>query len=134
VSLAPQLTRLHGSRRVAIISDFLGDAEALIRVAGQFCAQGKEVYAIHMIATAELDPTHDTALLVDPENSHFVRPMVEANRAPYQAAFARWCDTLARDWRARGAQYTRVTTAEPAAFAVRRIATAASGSRAGAIR
>ena len=121
VALAPQLLKLRGCQRAVILSDFLGDTQSLLKGAAQFVTQGKEVYAIHVIDSAELDPPHAALLLVDPENSHIRRPMVEATRERYQARFGAWCDSLAREWRMRGAYYIRVTTQEPAPFAIRRI-------------
>jgi uncharacterized protein (DUF58 family) len=121
VALAPQLGAMRSSQRAVIISDFLGDAQSLLGVAAQFLTQGKEVYAIHVIDSAELEPPHFAVLYVDPENNHFRRPMVEATRARYQAQFGAWREALAREWRMRGANYIQVTTQEPAAFAIRRI-------------
>lgn len=121
VALAPQLMKLRSSQRAVIISDFLGDTQSLLNTAAQFVTQGKEIYAIHVIDSAELDPPHAALLLVDPENSHIRRPMVEATRVRYQAQFGAWCDSLAREWLTRGAYYVRATTQEPAPFAIRRI-------------
>jgi uncharacterized protein (DUF58 family) len=126
--LGPHLLSLRSSGRVAIVSDFLGDTDSLLAIAGPLCAQGKEVYAIHVIHATELDPPRDASLFTDPEDAHFKRPMMDQTRAKYLARFGDWCDELARSWRMRGAYYVRVVTGEPAASAVRRI-TLPSGAR-----
>src|SRR5512143_2312641 len=64
--LAPVLRGLRGSGRIAIVSDFLGDAPALLAASGPLVAQGREVYAIHVVHPLELDPPHRDALLSDP--------------------------------------------------------------------
>jgi uncharacterized protein (DUF58 family) len=129
VALAPQLAAMRKCQRAVIISDFLGDAQSLLRIAAQFLTQGKEVYAIHVIDQSELEPPQAAVLYVDPENSHIRRPMVAATRARYQAQFGAWREALAREWRMRGAVYIQGTTQEPAAFAIRRIVRTAHAAR-----
>jgi uncharacterized protein (DUF58 family) len=120
--LAPILPMFRSSGRVAIISDFLGDAEETLKAAGQLSAAGREVHAIHVIHTNELNPPRRTALLTDPENVDFKRPMTEETRRRYLNTFGDWREELAREWRMAGAYYTAVSTGEPVARAVRRIA------------
>ena len=120
--LAPLLAMLRTTARVAIISDFLGDAEQLLQMASQLGAAGREVHAVHVVHTAELDPPQKTTLLIDPELADLKRPLTADTRRRYLQRFAEWRDQLARDWRMAGAYYTQVVTSEPAAHAVRRIA------------
>jgi uncharacterized protein (DUF58 family) len=126
--LAPRVAALRGSGRVVIISDFLCDADAMAQVAGQLAAQGREVYAIHVIHETELHPPRGQVLFQDPEAADFMRPMDEGTRAQYLSQFSEWCDTLAREWVMRGAYYAKVVTDEPVAVAVRRI-TRPAGAR-----
>ena len=42
--------------RIAIVSDFLGDAEALLRASHERIIGGGEVDAVHVVAREELDP------------------------------------------------------------------------------
>ncbi len=121
--LAPLLPMLRTSgRRVAIISDFLGDADALLKMAAQLGAAGREVHAVHVIHNNELNPPRRSSLLIDPEDDAFKRPMTDSTRRRYLQTFADWRERLARDWRMSGAYYTVVPTGEPVARAVRRIA------------
>lgn len=120
--LAPILPTLRSSARVAIVSDFLGDAEALLKAAAQLTAAGREVHAVHILHAHEVDPPRKVTLLIDPENAELKRPLTEATRRRYLATFGDWRTELARQWRLAGAYYTAVSTAEPVARAVRRVA------------
>ena len=120
--LAPALSRLRRGVRVAIVSDFLGDADALRRAAHERIIGGSEVDAVHVIARAELDPPEASVMATDPEEPAMRRALVEATRAGYLEAFAEWRAGLARAWRDVGAGYAEVVTDEAAAHAVRRIA------------
>jgi uncharacterized protein (DUF58 family) len=120
--LAPLLAMLRSTARVAIISDFLGDADQLLQMASQLGAAGREVHAVHVIHATELDPPQKTTLLTDPEHADFKRPLTPETRRRYLKRFDEWRDQLARDWRMAGAYYTQVVTSEGAARAVRRIA------------
>lgn len=93
------------AKRVVVISDFLGDADALLALARASAAEGKEIYAAHVVASEELDPDPRRALLEDPEERSLRRPMSAAARATYLQQFGAWRDQLARDWRRAGAVY-----------------------------
>ena len=121
--LTPLLAMLRSTARVAIVSDFLGDADHLLKMASQLSAAGREVHAVHVVHPDELEPPHKTMLLADPEQADFKRPLTESTRRRYLETFGAWRERLARDWRMAGAYYTQVVTSEPAAHAVRRIAT-----------
>lgn len=118
--LAPELVRI-ASGRVVLISDFLGDADALLRAAAVRVAAGHEVHAVHVVAREELEPTRTSVLATDPEDPELQRPLTTASRDGYISAFAAWRQELADAWRASGAGYTMVTTDEAAAGAVRRV-------------
>lgn len=120
--LAPLLPMVKSAGRIAIITDFLGDADALLNLAGQLSAAGKEVHAVHVIHTNEINPPRKTTLLTDPENVDMKRPMTENTRRRYLNNFHEWRENLARDWRMTGAFYNAVVTNEPLPRAVRRIA------------
>jgi uncharacterized protein (DUF58 family) len=124
--LAPVLPALRSSSRIAIISDFLGDAEALLDVVGEMVVSGREVFAVHVIAREELEPTELGNLVVDPEDSTVRRPLDEAGAAEYRRAFATWRAALAERWRAAGVVYHLAITDEAAAQVVRRVVTPAA--------
>ncbi len=132
--LTPVLSTLRGSNRIAIVTDFLGDADALLEHARLLLARGIEVFAVHVIAREELDPRDLGTLVVDPEEASVRRPLDEAGLAEYKRAFTSWCDELASSWRAEGAVYQRAVTGEPADRIIRQIVTPLSTSDASATR
>jgi uncharacterized protein (DUF58 family) len=122
-ALAPLLAHRRTLSRVAIITDFLGDAGALLAAAARLSAAGREVYAVHVIHADELNPPRRDGLAMDPEHTAVRRPLTAEGLRQYDEAFRTWRAELARAWRSAGASYTQVVTAEPAAHGVRRIVT-----------
>jgi uncharacterized protein (DUF58 family) len=125
--LAPALAGVRPRWRVAIVSDFLGDADDVRRRAGEVAAAGGEVHAIHVVADEELDPPGRSMLAVDPEDPSIARPLVADVRAAYQERFAAWRAELATAWRGEGLSYTLARVSEPASRVVRRVASRALG-------
>jgi uncharacterized protein (DUF58 family) len=126
--LAPAVAPLPARTRVAIVTDFLGDADALLVAARARLRAGGDVCAVHLVARLELEPPGSTMLAFDPEAPRTVRPLGADTRDDYARAFAEWRARLGRDWREIGAGFTEVLDDEPAGHAVRRvIAPAASG-------
>ena len=121
--LAPAVRAVRPGARVAIVSDFLGDADDVLAAARVRLAAGWEVFAVHVVARDELEPPARAFLASDPEDPSVERPLVEETRREYEAAFARWRDELAAAWRAAGGSYTMVVAEEATERAVRRIAT-----------
>ena len=119
--LAPLLAAARTSRRVAIISDFLGDADALHAVAREMLAGGAEVFAVHVIAAEELEPGEAPRVVTDPEDPALRRPLGPAELDLYRENFARWRSALAAGWRGAGAVYHEVAAADPADRVVRRV-------------
>jgi len=126
--LAPALRGVRSRIRVAIVSDFLGDADELRRRAGEVAAAGGEVHAIHIVADEELDPPARAILAVDPEDASLSRPLVAESRAAYLERFAAWRTELAASWRAEALSYTVARVSEPVSRVVRRVAGAALGT------
>lgn len=118
--LAP-LVALARTPRIAVITDFLGDADDLLRAARVCLASGAEVYAVHIVAREEVDPPRRAILAADPEAPGIQRMLTERTRREYLEAFGTWRSGLARQWRAAGATYVEVITDETAAHAVRRL-------------
>lgn len=119
--LAPLLAAARASRRVAIISDFLGDAAALHSVAREMLAGGTEVFTVHVVAAEELEPAHTARVVTDPEDPALRRPLGAAELAQYRENFARWRGALADAWRGAGAIHHEVTTVDPPDRVVRRV-------------
>ena len=127
--IAPALRGMRSRVRIAIVTDFLGDADDVRRRAGEVAAGGGEVHAIHVVAAEELDPPVRAVLAVDPEDASIARPFVAQSRAAYLERFAAWRDELAASWRAEGLSYILAVASEPASRAVRRVAGEALGMR-----
>ena len=123
--LASTLSALRASKRVAIVSDFLDDAEDTIRQARGLIAGGAEVYAIHVVATEELHPVAQP-LVSDPENSAVRRPLGADILAGYREEFAKWREWLSTEWHRTGAIYRLAATDDDPVRVVRRIALASA--------
>jgi len=126
--IASTLVGTRARSRIAIVSDFLGDADDVRRRAGEIAAAGGEVHAIHIVADEELDPPGRAMLAVDPEDDAIARPFVGDARATYLASFAAWRAALAASWRGDGVTYTQAITSEPPSRVVRRVAGAGVGA------
>lgn len=122
--LAPVLETValrHPRARIAVVSDFLGDADSLLKLATERSSAGREVHAVHVIHATEMSPSERPSLVVDPEEASLKRPLTDFSRLGYLDNFRDWRERLARDWRMAGAAYTRVVTDASPAQAVRRI-------------
>jgi len=126
-AVATALAGIRPRTRLAIVSDFLGDADDVRRRAGEVAAAGGEVHAVHVVADEELDPPSRSMLAVDPEDPAIARPLVADARAAYLTRFGEWRAQLAAAWRGEGLSYTMATVSEPSSRVVRRVAGAALG-------
>ena len=119
--LAPLVTAVRATR-VVVITDLLGDADAVVAAARLRVAARGEVIIVHIVATEELDPPSGAVLAGDPELSATRRVLDDDLRGEYRETFSRWMDELSASVRAAGVRYLRATTDEPAAHLVRRVA------------
>ena len=118
--------------RVVLLTDFLGDAEALLAAGRTFVAAGGELHAVHVVDPGELDPDPKKLLLADPEHPDIRRPMSPPARAAYLRRFSEWRESIAREWRRAGAVYSMVVPGqEPMRRMARRITTPPNGARVG---
>lgn len=131
--LAPVLAALRSSQRIAIVSDFLGDAGALLEQTRELVVSGREVYAVHIVARDELEPRMLGPVVTDPEDAALRRPLDGSLVGEYQATFARWREGLAADWRAAGAVYHLATTDDPPDRVVRSIVAPTAAAAAAAV-
>jgi uncharacterized protein (DUF58 family) len=118
--VAPTLAAARWASRIALITDFLGDADALLAAARAAAAAGVDVTALHVVARLELEPPAGAFVAADPEDPRMRRPLVAGAREAYRRAFDGWRAELARAWRAAGVRYVEVADDEPAERAVRR--------------
>ena len=110
------------STRIAIVSDFLGDFEDTLRAARELIAAGRDVHALHIIASEEVDPPASVAVVIDPEIENVRRSLSGETRAAYVRAFGEWRDSVASRWLASGAAYRSIIVGrEPLSHTVRRI-------------
>lgn len=125
-SIADTLNRAAAQPRLVVISDFLGDAERALTALRVSAAAGAEIYAVHVVADAELNPPDRAFLAADPEQPSFQRPLSDTNRGAYEAAFASWRERLVADLHAMNATCVVTTTSEPVRDAVRRVVSGGS--------
>jgi len=119
--------------RIAIVSDFLGDLDDVLKIARELIAAGRDVHAVHVIAAEELDPPRAVLLVTDPESSDVRRYMADSVRDEYLRSYAEWREATGARWLASGAAYrTVVVGKEPVSHSVRRVVRdEPSASRAG---
>lgn len=126
--LAPLLPALRSCRRIAIVSDFLGDAHALLERSRELVAQGREVHAVHVVAGEEIDPG-PRGIVVDPEHPELRRTLEADHVASYRQRFEQWRGSLAASWRHAGASFDTALTSEGIDRIIRRV-TAPAGAEA----
>lgn len=124
-ALAPLVT---GTRnRCVVLTDCLGDLDALRAALARHHARGGESHLLHLVARAELDPRPAAVLAVDPEDPTCQRPLVDDTRELYRARFAEWREEVARSARADGIHYLELRDDQAPEVLVRRIALSGRG-------
>lgn len=108
--------------RCVVITDCLGDFDALRAALARHVVRGGEAYLVHVIAAAELDPGSEAMLATDPERPELKRPLVADTRATYRAQFDAFRAEAAHALRTDGVQVFEVRDDEPTETAIRRIA------------
>lgn len=125
-ALAPLLTTIPVMARVVIISDLLGDHDALLRVAAQRTVAGGQVECVHVVAAEEVMLPVGGFLARDPESTSrdgtIERSLDRGAWAAYSARFAEFRRDAAQRWRASGAGYTEVRTDAAVPRTIRQIA------------
>lgn len=119
--LTPLVDVMPTSARVVVISDFLGDVDAMQRAVAQRTAAGATVECVHVVAADELDPPAGVYLARDPESRTEERLLNRRTLAAYQSRFAAFRAETARQFRAAGAGYTEIRTDAPLSRLVRQI-------------
>jgi uncharacterized protein (DUF58 family) len=127
-ALAPLLDGLRGIERVVIISDLLGDADALFTRGASLIARGVEVIVVHLVARAELALGAERVVAVDPEDALVRRPMARSAHRAYDDNFAAFRASMRNRWLATGARYACIIDDQPPADAVRALVRVAIGT------
>lgn len=117
------------AQRLVVVSDMLGEGDAVLATLRAHHARGGEGHVIHVVAVEELDPAFGA--VHDPELRDDMRVLDAAGMGAYQAAFAEWRDQLAANCRAAGVAYTLSSTEESVAADVRRIVAPGSSQAGG---
>lgn len=120
-SLASALSQLPTNARIVLLTDCLGDADALLKVAAAHAVAGALLECVHMVAAEELEPPPGAHLVHAPEQRDEKRVLSATNRETYRERFAAFRQEMASRWRAVGAGYTEVVTSADAARAVRAV-------------
>lgn len=124
--LAPLLQSIPVMARVVIVSDLLGDHDALLRAAAQRTVAGGHVECIHVVAAEEVRLPEGAYLARDAEAAASDRAAERAlDRGAYKGystAFAAFRRDAAQRWRASGAGYTEVRTDALVSRTIRQIA------------
>ena len=126
--VAPLLEGMRGVERVVIISDLLGDADAMLVRGASLVARGVEVIVVQLVARAELSLALERAVAVDPENETLRRPLARSAHRSYDVAFAAFRSTMRNRWLATGARYVEIVDDQPPADAVRKLVRVATGT------
>lgn len=106
VVLAPLVAS--SASRCVVITDALGDADALRMALTRHRARGGEAHLLHVVSRRELEPADESVMATDPEDETVARPLVADTRDAYVARFAEWRGELARRLRADGVAYHEV--------------------------
>jgi uncharacterized protein (DUF58 family) len=120
-ALAPALVQLPTQARIVLITDCLGDTDALLKAAAAHQAAGALIECVHIVAVEELVPPAGPFLVNDPQAPNDTRVLSRASRVEYRVRFDAFRRDLASRWRATGAGYTEVRTDVPPARAVRAV-------------
>lgn len=119
--LAPLLAPLSPNMRLVVVSDMLGDVDAVIGSVAQYVAAGAMAEAVHVVATQELAPAAGARLARDPEAPEVEQVIDGSSFGAYRAAFDAFRTDVARRWRAAGAGYTEVRTDDSLARLIRQV-------------
>jgi uncharacterized protein (DUF58 family) len=120
-ALAPLLAQVEPTARVVLVTDCLGDHDALLRAGAALAVTGAQLECVHVVAREELELPRGTFLARDPEGGDEGRVLSSRDIATYRTAFEAFRAQVQQAWRALGAGYTLVTTDADASRAVRAV-------------
>jgi uncharacterized protein (DUF58 family) len=129
-SVVGAVERLVSAPRLVVISDFLGESERALGAMRVAAAAGAEIFAVHVVAEAELNPPERAFMASDPERPDFRRAMSDDSRARYLEAFATWRERVAGEMHAMNGNYRLTSTAEHVRDVVRRVILGGAGAAA----
>lgn len=119
--IAPQVQA--SAARCVVVTDALGDIDALRVALVRHRARGGESHLLHVVSREELEPLAAAHLAIDPEDRTIERPMVAATRDGYRERFDAFRADIARRMRAEGIAYQEVLDDAAIEAVVRRVVT-----------
>lgn len=114
--------------RCVVVTDCLGDVDALRAALARHVVKGGEAVLVHLVSRSELDPARSGVMAIDPENPTLQRPLVALTRDGYVERFAAFRAEVARAMRADGVQVHEVRDDVSAESVIRRIARVPEGA------
>lgn len=114
--------------RCVVVTDCLGDVDALRQALARHGARGGESHLLHIVSRAELEPPDDAMMATDPEDASCQRPLAASTRAAYVERFNEFRSRVAREMRADGIAYHEVVDDAAPEVVVRRIVSPSAGA------
>ncbi|HET8770525.1 MAG TPA: DUF58 domain-containing protein [Gemmatimonadaceae bacterium] len=122
VGSAPLAPLVPASRsRCVVVTDCLGDLDALRAALARHRARGGEAHVLHVVARAELEPAATAVMATDPEDPACQRPLLATTRAAYRDGFDAFRAETARAMLIDGVHYHEVVDDDAPEIVVRRI-------------
>jgi uncharacterized protein (DUF58 family) len=121
--------------RCVVLTDGLGDVDALRQALSRHRVRGGESHLVHLVSRAELEPPVEAMMATDPEDAACQRPLVAGTREAYLERFDEFRARVAREMRADGVAYHEVVDDAMPEVVMRRIVApgpGAAGARAAA--
>lgn len=115
--------------RCAVVTDCLGDVDAMRAALARHIVKGGEAYLIYIVSAAELAAGDTAMLATDPEDERVQRPLFAATRDGYRERFDAFRADVSRAMRADGVHVFEVRDDDAAEVLVRRIARPAETTR-----
>ena len=118
-SLAPLIHEVPRDARLVVITDALGDHDALVTAVRARLAGSGSAMLIHVVAPTEMELPRGVHQVEDPEMAEMPRQISAANRQGYAEAFGAFRTSVAASWSHMGASYALVTSDRDPARTVR---------------
>lgn len=107
--------------RCVVVTDCLGDVDALRAALARHRARGGEAHLLHVVARAELEPLATAVMATDPEDPACQRPLLATTRAGYREGFDAFRAATARHMLIDGVHYHEVVDDDAPEIVVRRV-------------
>jgi len=126
--LAPLIHEVPRHARLVVISDALGDHDAMVAAVRGRLGAGGSAMLVHVVAPEELDLPSGVHRVEDPERTVEPRQISSANRRAYAESFGAFREAVATAWYGMGASYALVPSDRDPVRTVRALVAAAASS------